>query len=170
MEFKYFAFCFGDCTPLHHPLTFGGWILRVSSNPDQSVWLCLCQVPSRPQGNSGVEAMKKNGAARTAMVALFLGELANVYSFAHGNGSGEWWKMAVFFYEQVYHYYWRGPCLLPWLLGRRVSIVASWIDVRRACTYLYIYIYVLSAMFKTPLIRKLSSVPHQEAKLPLKCV
>ena len=25
MEFKYFAFCFGDCTPLHHPLTFGGW-------------------------------------------------------------------------------------------------------------------------------------------------
>ena len=49
---------------------------------------------------------------------------------------GKWWKMAVFFYEQVYHYYWRGPCLLPWLLGRRVSIVASWIDVRRACTYM----------------------------------
>ena len=26
MEPKYYAFRFGDCTPLAHPLTFGDWI------------------------------------------------------------------------------------------------------------------------------------------------
>ena len=89
---------------------------------------CLCLLPGSfaTPGKLGSWGDEQKGAVGSAMVALFLGRVGMI----HSNGSGKWWKiMENFMNRQLL--YWRGPCLLPWLLGRRVSIVASWIDVAR---------------------------------------